>query len=94
MQPDSIRILGAYCELPTALLSASLEVPEHEGHYRNQPAYHAPTLLRKYYDDLRSLIFVPNHCTESVEAVYEVGQTSRSRCKAKLVSGISGRHHC
>lgn len=94
MQPDSIRVLEAYCELPTTLLSASLEVPGHEGHYRNQPAYHAPTLLRKYCDDLRSLVFVPNLRTESMEAVYEVGQTLQSRSKAKLVPGNTGRHHC
>ena len=56
---DSIRRLHSYCELPSSVDRAKLEVPEHENHYRNQPAYHAPTFFYDYYSRLRSLEYIP-----------------------------------
>lgn len=65
---DSIRKLHSYCELPSCVDRTQLEVPEQKFHYRNQPAYHAPTFLREYYANLRSLKYFP------AAGVYDIGR--------------------
>lgn len=36
-----------------------MELPDHPGHYRNWPRYHAPTVLRRWIQDVLDLKLVP-----------------------------------
>ncbi|KAG9258754.1 uncharacterized protein F5Z01DRAFT_690230 [Emericellopsis atlantica] len=81
---DSIRLMADWCELPSLLSEGPLEVPEHVDHYRNHAGYHAPSLLRTYYEDLLSLEIYPFRLDDMI-GTYNVSGLSAGALELQLM---------